>query len=226
MNRDVGIFISSAFTPEEWSVINAESKKLKDNICGYCHRPVATIPINDVLKETLACRGIFYGEGFCPECSFAINYKPFLSKNFLVEGKKFQTFQHAEVWDNILTKPLNAPWFASLTTSHKKHNIFEGQVNLTDSERYVVFDKHLVKYSLTKSKDLFDSVLTEYVNFKQPKDSIMSGELVTAFLTEEEYDRLREIDMVLKAYRGSMLFKMAVTYVQKPVLKEKSVESK
>lgn len=223
MNREIGIFISNVFSKEEKEKYKFDKlkKELKDNICSFCHRPQATLPIKKVTPSTLLLRGFFYNEGLCEDCVFTLKYDLLRKKNYIIEaGREFKTFKHTEIWDNVLTKKIKPPSFISLTTSYKKHNIFFSEINYTSSHiRHLVFNQQEVIYSLQNDIKYFDIVYTLYNDYKQTKIAIETGNLITAYLDNKEFGEVKRLYNQISHLKGSIFLKLLTTYVLKPFKK-------
>jgi hypothetical protein len=217
MERDISIFLAGIFTEDEIEKGTASmpKKELKNRVCGYCHREMACIPLKKSVPSTLLLRGFFYNEGLCKECAHILGYGAFRKSNFVVEsGKIFTTFKHISIWDGVLKAIFKPPYYISLTTSYKKHNLFYTRVNRTNNEkRYLVFNQHEIIYSLKDDMQYFDIVYSLYNEHKQTKEAIEMGNIVTAYLDNIEYQEVKKLYKKIEHLKGSFFLNLLVTYV-------------
>jgi len=219
MNRDICIFLAQAFSDDikQDCLKDLEKKDLKNNICGFCHRAKAVFQLKKAVPSTLLLRGFFYSDGLCYDCAFVLKYGFFRKNNYIIEkGAEYKVIKHGDIWDNILMKVIDPPSFISLTTSYKKHNIFWGEINRTDSDiRYIVYNQHEIKYSIFDDKKYFDIVNSLYNDHKQTKEAIETGNISSSQLSEEEYKQVRDMYRQISDKRGTYFMNLLTTYVPK-----------
>jgi len=223
MDTNISRMLAGAFSMKDFRIIGDQKT------CAMCGSETGYVLKNEVLLPTTKEKDLFpNAEVFCLPCTFTIRCELFRKFNYIVQGEgrrlRWDSLSHSEVWEYLL-KPIEKkmndggiklPYFISLTSSHKKSNVFYGNINYTNSnQRSVVYEQKEIIYDIEKDKIYFDSVYELYNKYNQNKDAIKTGDYFVSKLPETEYNEIMELEENIKQIRGQDLLNLIVDYVQK-----------
>ena len=189
---------------------------VKDRVCWLCGGETdgKGLPVKKAIKSKFTDHPFARAQGsssVCSGCVFCLSARELRNYSILATDKLFHPMR-AE-WRQILVSPPVPPFVMCLAVSGQKHLTFKAPVNL-ERERYVVMLEErpvgVVPYELEQLVVLVEALYAWFT-----KDEILTGRYGQHRIKECGLARWEQLERQAGAWRGRVLFELALFVAQK-----------